>query len=110
MKRPKKMRITFDGTLPRGIFAKDLILHLIGRHGVAAGAGFAVEYAGSAIRALPIEARMTICNMSVEFGARMGLIARRRRDHRVHRGPALRAAGRRVGPSCRGMARLRLGR
>jgi 3-isopropylmalate/(R)-2-methylmalate dehydratase large subunit len=75
VKRPNSMRITFDGDLPRGVFAKDLILHLIGRHGVAAGAGFAVEYAGSAIRALPLEARMTICNMSVEFGARMGLIA-----------------------------------
>jgi len=75
VRRPQKMRITFDGALPRGVFAKDLILHLIGRHGVAAGAGFAVEYAGAAIRALPIEARMTICNMSVEFGARMGLIA-----------------------------------
>src|SRR5262249_15913220 len=75
VKRPRRMRIAFEGSLPRGIFAKDLILHLIGRHGVAAGAGFAVEYAGSAIRALPIEARMTICNMSVEFGARMGLIA-----------------------------------
>ena len=75
VRRPKKMRITFDGVLPRGIFAKDLILHLIGAYGVAAGAGYAVEYAGSAIRALPIEARMTICNMSVEFGARMGLIA-----------------------------------
>jgi 3-isopropylmalate/(R)-2-methylmalate dehydratase large subunit len=69
------MRVTFEGALPFGIFAKDLILHLIGTYGVSAGAGFAVEYAGSTIRALPIEARMTICNMSVEFGARMGLIA-----------------------------------
>jgi 3-isopropylmalate/(R)-2-methylmalate dehydratase large subunit len=75
VKRPRKMRVTFDGAPPRGVFAKDLVLHLIGRHGVAAGAGFAVEYAGSAIRGLPIEARMTICNMSVEFGARIGLIA-----------------------------------
>jgi 3-isopropylmalate/(R)-2-methylmalate dehydratase large subunit len=75
VRRPKKMRITFEGALPHGIFAKDLILHLIGTYGVSAGAGCGVEYAGSAIRALPIEARMTICNMSVEFGARMGLIA-----------------------------------
>ncbi len=75
VRRPKKMRITFEGALPHGIFAKDLILHLIGTYGVAAGAGFAVEYAGPTVRALPVEARMTICNMSVEFGARMGLIA-----------------------------------
>ena len=54
---------------------KDIILHLIGTVGVAAGNGYAVEYAGSAIRALPMEGRFTICNMSVEFGARFGLIS-----------------------------------
>jgi 3-isopropylmalate/(R)-2-methylmalate dehydratase large subunit len=75
VRRPKTMRVTFSGPLPYGIYAKDLVLHLIGKHGVSAGAGFAVEYAGSTINALPIEGRMTICNMSVEFGARMGLIA-----------------------------------
>ncbi|WP_037448303.1 3-isopropylmalate dehydratase large subunit [Skermanella stibiiresistens] len=73
--RPRNMRVTFDGALGRGISAKDIILHMIGQLGVAAGRGCAVEYAGPAIRALPIEARLTICNMSIEFGARLGLIA-----------------------------------
>ena len=74
VRRPKHMRVTFTGTLPRGIYSKDLILHFIARHGVAAGTGYAVEYAGPTIQALPIEARMTICNMSIELGARMGII------------------------------------
>jgi 3-isopropylmalate/(R)-2-methylmalate dehydratase large subunit len=73
--KPKHMRITFQGTMGRGVFAKDLILYVIGKHGTAAGTGFAVEYAGPAIRALPVEGRLTICNMSGEFGARMGIIA-----------------------------------
>jgi 3-isopropylmalate/(R)-2-methylmalate dehydratase large subunit len=67
--------VTFDGRLGRGVFAKDLILHLIGKYGTAAGTGYVVEYAGPAIRALPVEGRLTICNMSIEFGARSGLIA-----------------------------------
>jgi 3-isopropylmalate/(R)-2-methylmalate dehydratase large subunit len=75
LKRPRTMRVVFEGQLPRGIYAKDLILHLIARHGVAGGVGHALEYAGSAIRALPVEARMTICNMSIEFGARCGFVA-----------------------------------
>ncbi|MGZ3411962.1 MAG: 3-isopropylmalate dehydratase large subunit [Xanthobacteraceae bacterium] len=74
-KRPKTMRISLDGSLAPGVAAKDIILHLIGTLGVAAGNGYAVEYAGSAIRALPMEGRFTICNMSVEFGARFGLIS-----------------------------------
>jgi 3-isopropylmalate/(R)-2-methylmalate dehydratase large subunit len=74
-KRPKTMRIDLRGALGAGVSAKDIILHLIGKVGVAAGNGFAVEYAGSAIRALPMEGRFTICNMSVEFGARFGLIS-----------------------------------
>jgi 3-isopropylmalate/(R)-2-methylmalate dehydratase large subunit len=69
------MRIRVDGRLPAGTHAKDLILRLIGEVGVAAGNGYAVEYAGSAIRELPMEARFTVCNMSVEFGARFGMIA-----------------------------------
>ncbi len=73
--RPKTMRIRFDGTLAPGVTAKDLILHAIGQLGVGAGVGYAVEYAGPAIDALGIEARMTICNLSIEFGARMGLVA-----------------------------------
>ena len=69
------MRVDFSGSIGPGVFAKDLILYLIGRHGIAAGTGFVVEYAGPVIRAMPIEARMTMCNMSIEFGARSGLIA-----------------------------------
>ena len=75
LRKPKQMRITFHGTLGPGVFAKDLILYFIGKHGVAAGIGFAVEYAGPGISALSIEERMTICNMSIEFGARMGIVA-----------------------------------
>jgi 3-isopropylmalate/(R)-2-methylmalate dehydratase large subunit len=73
--RPKTMRATFTGRLGSGVTSKDLILYLIGKYGVAIGTGYAVEYAGPAIRSLPIEARFTICNMSIEFGARSGLIA-----------------------------------
>ena len=73
--RPKTMRANFGGRLSDGVTSKDLILYLIGQHGVAIGTGYAVEYAGPAIRALPIEARLTICNMSIEFGARSGMIA-----------------------------------
>ncbi len=75
LRKPKRMRIRFNGRKRPGVFAKDLILRVIGRNGTAAATGFAVEYAGEAIRALPMEARMTICNMSIEFGARMGLMA-----------------------------------
>jgi 3-isopropylmalate/(R)-2-methylmalate dehydratase large subunit len=75
MRKPQTLRAEFHGTPPRGIYAKDMILALIGRYGVDAGVGHVVQYAGPAIRALPIEARLTICNMSIEFGARGGLIA-----------------------------------
>lgn len=74
-RRPKTMRVSFEGKLPAGVAAKDLILALIGHIGAAGGTGFAVEYAGSAIRDLPIEGRLTICNLSIELGAKMGLIA-----------------------------------
>jgi 3-isopropylmalate/(R)-2-methylmalate dehydratase large subunit len=74
-RRPKRMRVNFEGQLGPGVFAKDMILYLIGQVGVAAGRGFAVEYAGSATRSLPIEGRLTICNMSIEFGARAGMAA-----------------------------------
>lgn len=73
--KPKTMRVTLDGVLPLGTGGKDLILHLIGHLGAAYGNGHAVEYAGSAVRALPMEARFTLCNMSVEWGARYGMIA-----------------------------------
>ncbi len=74
-KRPKRMRVRFEGTLEAGVSAKDAILYLIGREGVAAGNGYAVEYAGSMIRNMNVEERMTICNLSIEMGAKMGLIA-----------------------------------
>jgi len=73
--RPRTLRATFTGRLGKGVYAKDMILGLIGKYGTAAGTGFAVEYAGPAIRSLPIEGRMTISNMSVEFGARSGFVA-----------------------------------
>ncbi|MBW8749248.1 MAG: 3-isopropylmalate dehydratase large subunit, partial [Acidobacteria bacterium] len=73
--KPKTFRITVDGTLPYGVTAKDIILHIIGLIGTDGATGYAVEYAGSAIRALSMEGRMTICNMSIEAGARAGMIA-----------------------------------
>ncbi|MCW5747989.1 MAG: 3-isopropylmalate dehydratase large subunit [Alphaproteobacteria bacterium] len=74
-RKPKRMRVDFDGAPPPGVTPKDMILHLIGRIGAAGGTGYAVEYAGSAIRALPIEGRLTICNLSIEMGAKMGFVA-----------------------------------
>lgn len=73
--RPATMRVIFEGQPERGVSAKDLILHLIGTVGAAGGVGHVVEYAGPAITALPVEGRLTVCNMSIEFGARAGLIA-----------------------------------
>jgi 3-isopropylmalate/(R)-2-methylmalate dehydratase large subunit len=74
-RKPQQMRISFHGSIGPGVFAKDLILYFIARHGVTAGSGYAVEYAGPAMRSLPVEARMTICNMSAELGARFGIVA-----------------------------------
>lgn len=73
--RPKRMRITVDGTLQQGVSAKDIILYIISKLSAAGGTGYFVEYAGSAIRSLSMEGRMTICNMSIEMGARGGLVA-----------------------------------
>ena len=74
-RKPKTMVITIDGQLPAGCSAKDLILHVIGHIGVNGGTGHVIEYRGAAIEALSMEARMTVCNMSIEAGARAGLIA-----------------------------------
>jgi 3-isopropylmalate/(R)-2-methylmalate dehydratase large subunit len=74
-KKPKTFRVEFTGRLRSHVSSKDMILKLIGRIGAAGGAGYVLEYAGEAIRALSMEARMTICNMSIEAGARAGLIA-----------------------------------
>jgi len=74
-KRAKNMRITVEGALAPGVTAKDLILAMIGAIGTAGGTGHVIEYAGEAVRALSMEGRMTVCNMSIEAGARAGLIA-----------------------------------
>jgi 3-isopropylmalate/(R)-2-methylmalate dehydratase large subunit len=75
MRKPRTMRIEVCGALGRGVTAKDIILHVIARLGVAAATGHAVEYAGDTIRALDMEGRMTLCNMSIEMGARTGMVA-----------------------------------
>ncbi|KIN71047.1 3-isopropylmalate dehydratase large subunit [Sulfitobacter guttiformis] len=74
-KRPKTMQITFRGTLGAGVTAKDMALHWIAALGTGGAQGFAVEYAGDAVRGLSMEGRMTLCNLSIEGGARMGLVA-----------------------------------
>ena len=74
-KKAKNMRVTVDGKLPDGVGAKDIILAIIGEIGTAGGTGHVIEYAGEAIRSLSMEGRMTVCNMSIEGGARAGLIA-----------------------------------
>jgi 3-isopropylmalate/(R)-2-methylmalate dehydratase large subunit len=71
----KTMSVTVDGTLPQGVSAKDVVLTIVGRLGTGGGAGYVIEYRGEAIRALSMEGRMTVCNMSIEAGARAGLVA-----------------------------------
>lgn len=73
--RPASMRVTFSGTLAPGVTAKDMALALIAAHGASGGAGHMIEFAGEAVRALDIEARMTLCNMATEFGAMSAIIA-----------------------------------
>jgi len=73
--RPKWMAVNVEGELPAGVTAKDIILAIIGRIGTGGGIGHVIEYRGSAIRALSMEGRMTVCNMSIEAGARAGLVA-----------------------------------
>ena len=74
-KKAKNMRVSVDGKLPDGVTAKDVILAIIGEIGTAGGTGHVIEYAGEAIRSLSMEGRMTVCNMSIEGGARAGMIA-----------------------------------
>ncbi len=74
-KPAKNMRVTVDGTLPLGCTAKDIVLAIIGKIGTAGGTGHVIEYAGEAIRALDMAGRMTVCNMSIEAGARAGMVA-----------------------------------
>ena len=75
MKKSKSMQIVVDGKLGRGITAKDIVLAIIGKIGSAGGTGYAIEFAGSAIRDLSMEGRMTLCNMAIEAGARTGMVA-----------------------------------
>jgi 3-isopropylmalate/(R)-2-methylmalate dehydratase large subunit len=72
--KPKTMRVNFHGRVPEGVTAKDMVLALIGQVGAQAGIGYAVEFAGEAVRHLSIEARMTLCNMSIEFSAKYGFV------------------------------------
>ncbi len=74
-KKMKNMRVTVEGPLARGVTAKDVVLAIIGRIGTAGGTGCAIEFAGSTIRALSMEGRMTLCNMAIEAGARAGMVA-----------------------------------
>ncbi len=74
-RKARNMRVTVDGTLPDGVTAKDIILSIIGEIGTAGGTGHVIEYAGETIRALSMEGRMTVCNMSIEGGARAGMVA-----------------------------------
>ena len=73
--KPKKMRISVEGELSEGVTAKDVVLYIISKISASGGTGYFIEYAGSAIRSLSMEGRMTVCNMSIESGARGGLIA-----------------------------------
>jgi len=75
LRKSKNMRVWVDGTLPAGVGAKDLILHIIATIGIAGGTGHVIEFAGPAIESLSMESRMTLCNMAIEAGARSGLIA-----------------------------------
>ena len=102
---PKTMLIEFAGELPYGLTPKDMILGAIGQVGVGGGVGHVVEYAGEAVRSLSIEGRLTICNMSIELGARAGMIAPRRHDVLLPGGAAAGAAGRRLGARARSLAR-----
>lgn len=74
-RKPKSMRVTVNGTLPEGSSAKDMALAIIAQIGADGGQGYALEFAGSAVRALTMEGRMTLCNMAIEAGARVGLVA-----------------------------------
>ncbi|MCX7839128.1 MAG: 3-isopropylmalate dehydratase large subunit, partial [Anaerolineae bacterium] len=74
-RKPKTMQVRVEGALPRGVTSKDIILALIARIGIGGGTGHVIEYTGTTIRALSMEARLTLCNMSIEAGARAGMIA-----------------------------------
>ena len=95
--RPRRWPSRVDGKLQPGVTAKDIILALIARLGIGGGTGHVIEYRGSAIRALSMEERMTVCNMSIEAGARAGMIAPDETTFAVPGRPPARAEGRRLG-------------
>jgi 3-isopropylmalate/(R)-2-methylmalate dehydratase large subunit len=74
-KKPRTMRVRFNGSVAEGVTAKDMILYVIGALGASAGTGYAVEFAGAAVEALSMEARLTLCNLTIELGAKFGLVA-----------------------------------
>ena len=101
------MAVEVEGDAPAGVTAKDIVLAIIGRIGTSGGMGHVIEYRGPAIRALSMEGRMTVCNMSIEAGARAGMIAPDDDHLRLPRGPAPRADGHDVGAGPRRLARPR---
>ena len=103
-RRPRPSASHVDGDLPFGVTAKDIILDIIGRIGTDGATGYVIEYAGSAIRALCMEGRMTVCNMSIEAGARAGLIAPDETTFAYLKGRRFAAQGRGVGRCCRPLA------
>ena len=107
-RRPRSMRVRFDGDLPPSVTAKDMILGAIGRLGVAGGIGHVLEYTGAAIRGLSMENRMTICNMSIEAGARAGMIAPDDTTFAYLEGRPAAPTGAAVGAGARRLARARV--
>src|SRR3990172_6487393 len=91
--KPKTMEVRVDGPLPRGVTAKDIVLGIIGRIGVDGATGHVIEYTGEAVRALSMEGRMTVCNMSIEGGARAGMIAPEEKTFEYLRGRAFAPGG-----------------
>jgi 3-isopropylmalate/(R)-2-methylmalate dehydratase large subunit len=96
-KKPRAMRIRVEGACPPGVAAKDVILAIIGRIGAAGGTGHVIEYAGPAIAAMSMEERMTVCNMSIEAGARAGMVAPDPRTYAFLEGRPFAPRGRAVG-------------
>ena len=99
--RMKTMEIRVDGSLPNGVTAKDMILGIIGRIGVDGATGYAIEYTGEAIRSLSMEGRMTVCNMSIEAGARVGMVAPDEKTFDYMQGRPFAPTGRGMGRSHR---------
>ena len=109
-RKAKNMRVTVDGKLPDGVTAKDIILSIIGEIGTAGGTGHVIEYSGEAIRALSMEGRMTVCNMSIEGGRAGRHGGAGRDDLRLSRGPAEIAQGRRLGAGDEVLEEAEIGR